>query len=190
MSFFSSEIKQTPGSSGYINAVSDWAKNLNPTLDFAGRQAKKGLKALGSGNYDSNETLSGYFAPIRDMYATSQREGERNAQMGVGAKWGADNPGVAQRVTQLNEERSREAEGQAMSRMIPGLQETLGNQFNASANRRTQEEGLQLGGLTSAMDAWLRSFYQKPSTFSQIMGPLAQGAAGAGSVLTGMNGGH
>lgn len=182
MGFFTSEQKQTPGAPGYIGAVSDWAKNLNTGLDFGGRSAKKGLKALRRGEYDSDPALSGYFAPIRDMYATSVREGERASQMGVGAKWGADNPVLSQRVTQLNEERAREGEGQAMTRMIPELYDSMSNQFGQAKQRQLQSEGLQLSGLSEAMRAWLSSFYNKPSTFSQIAGPLSQAAGGAAAV--------
>lgn len=182
MSFWGSEQKQIPGASGYIDAISNWAKGINPKLGPAGRIAKRGLQALDSGEYDSDPTVSSYFAPIRDMYATSVREGERNAQMGVGAKWGADNPVLSRRVGQLNEERARESEGQAMTRMIPALHESFANTFAQAKQGRMQEQGLQLSGLSDAMRGWLGSFYTKPSTFSQISEPFSQLAGGAASV--------
>lgn len=174
------------GAQPYVDAISNWAGGLNPSLGIAGKTAKRGLKALESGNYDTNPMLSGYFAPIRDMYATSQREGERNAQMGVGAKFGQDNPVLAQRITQLNEERSREGEGQAMTRMIPELYGQMSNTFeNAKAGYQRGEQ-MQGQGYQAALDAYLRQFYQKQHT--GILPAIAQLAQGAGSMMTGFGG--
>lgn len=149
------------------------------------------MKAWDAGNYDSDPALSSEFAPIRDMYATSIREGERAGQMGVGAKWGADNPALAQRVTQLNEERARESEGQAMTRMIPALQAQTAQQFGDSANRRTQEEALQLQGLSEAMKGWIASFYnqQKGGIIPALAGAAKAAAGVAGMGAGGASGG-
>jgi hypothetical protein len=171
------------GAQPYVDAINNWAQGLNPSLGVAGKTAKRGLRALESGDYDKNPALSGYFAPIRDMYATSVREGSRNASMGVGAKWGQDNPVLAQRVSQLNEERAREGEGQAMTRMIPELYNSFSNTFENARSGYRAEEAMQGQGLQSALQAYLSQFYNKQH--GGILPAIAQMAQGAGSMMGG-----
>jgi hypothetical protein len=181
--FGGSTQEKTPGAQPFIDAINTWAGGINTSLGKAGKTAKRGLSALSEGNYDSDPNLSGYFAPIRDLYATSQREGERNAQMGVGAKWGSDNPVLAQRITQLNEERSREGAGQAMTRMIPELQGQLSNTYENARSGQRQAQGMQGQGFQAALQAWLSQFYQKQH--GGIIPAISGLAQGAGSMMGG-----
>jgi hypothetical protein len=177
--------KRTPGTEGFISNIQDWAKNIGTTLSPVGRQAKRGLKAFKSGDYDSNPALSGYFAPIRDAYATSVREGERSATMGVGAKFGQDNPIVAQRISQLNEERAREGEGQALTRAVPALYQTMSDTFHQDAAQRDSRTAMQGQGLMAALQGYLSSFYQKQQ--GGLLPALSQAAQGAGALAAGFS---
>lgn len=185
--FGGSETKSYGGVGERADAIGDYANSINPNnTGFAAKQAKKGLRALGEGNYDSDPTLSGYFAPIRDAYSTSVREGERDAGMGVGAKFGADNPVLAQRVQQLNEERARDAEGSAMSSMIPGLHASLSNTYQQGQQNKIAQQGIKLDALNSALKGWLSQFYQHQE--GGIIPAISGLAQGAGSMMMGFGG--
>lgn len=185
--FGGSEQRQTPGVTPFIDAIRNWTSGISTGIGKAGKGAKRGLAALEEGNYDSDPTLSGYFAPVRDAYATSVREGERSGAMGVGAKFGSDNPVLAQRINSLNESRSAEFEGRTLAGMVPALHQSFSNTLeNARAGRR-QSQGLQLSGLQSALQGWLSSFYQKQ--IGGLIPALSQAAGAAGSLAGGFGGG-
>ncbi len=179
--FGGTQSREHAGANPYIDAISNFAGSINPNnTGYAAKGAKRGLKALESGEYDSNPALSGYFAPIRDAYATSVREGGREAAMGVGAKWGADNPVLAQRVSQLNEERARESEGQALTRMVPDLYNSFSNTYQQGQQNKIALTGMKGNALNDALKAYLAKFYQTES--KGIIPGLAQAAGGAASM--------
>ena len=185
--FGGTEEHERKGADPYVDAISNFAGSINPNnTGFAAKQAKKGLRALGEGDYDSNPTLSGYFAPIRDAYATSVREGSREAGMGVGAKFGEGNPVLAQRIQQLNEERARDAEGSAMSSMIPGLHSSLSNTYQQGQQNKVAMTGLKSNALQDALQAYLSKFYQTQT--SGLIPALSGLAQGAGSMAMGFGG--
>jgi len=185
--FGGTETKTYGGVGERADKIGEYADSINPNnTGYAAKSAKRGLKALDRGEYDSDPTLSGYFAPIRDAYATSVREGSREAGMGVGAKFGADNPILAQRVQQLNEERARDSEGQAMSSMIPQLHASFSNTYQQGQQNKIAQQGLKLDALSQSLKGWLSQFYQQQQ--GGLIPALSGLAQGAGSMALGFGG--
>src|SRR6185295_8793201 len=97
--------------------------------------------------------------------------------MGVGAKFGEGNPVLAQRIQQLNEERARDAEGSAMSSMIPALHSSLSNTYQQGQQNKIAMTGLKSNALQDALQAYLSKFYQtQTSGLIPALSGLAQGA--------------
>lgn len=175
---------QIKGTSPYISAIQDFAGSIDTGPDKPTRQARKAISAFNEGNYDSNPRVSAFFAPIRDLYATSQREGARQASLGVGAKFGQDNPVLAQRIQTLNEERARDSAGQAMSSAIPAIHAQLYNEYGAGADRSARAQAMKGDALRTALEGYLNSWRQKstPGIISALSG-AAQGAASMGAAF-------
>lgn len=155
-------------------------------LGLAGRMAKRGLRDFASGNYDTG-IIGTMLNPIRDAYAVSQREMDRNAHMGANAFQQGAQPALMASIANTARLQNTEGLGMAMSSAVPQAYSALVNQYQGALN---DKRNLQLGAYQSAMQGRLGSgqFTFKPGfwdRFSQVLGAVGQATQGVGSLATG-----
>lgn len=201
MGIFSSKPKwvANPQAQGVGQQYKEWGEGQG--LGMAGRIAKGGLKQFanggGAGGYDTG-IVGNLLAPIRDAYATQQRDSARQYGMGGLGLMGGQNPNQIARLQQLAQDKIGEQQGHAYAEAVPGIFGQLSNTFQNAQQDRRQAELAGMGGQLQAasMGQWYQdpSFMQKlgmiGSVASQFASPfLAGGLGGVASSGGGMGGG-
>lgn len=126
-----------PGDSALEGDISQ-LNNWNQGLGKAGKIAKQGLAGFASGNYD-NGVFGSMLNPIRDQYATSQREMDREATMGGNALGGAGTSKPLMDALELNARNTNtQNEGLALGQAVPALYGQLSGTFQNALNAKNQ----------------------------------------------------
>ena len=122
--------------------------NYNPGLGQAGKIARKGLMGFAAGNYDSG-VFGSMLNPIRDQFATSQREMDRNAAMGGNAFMVGSQPGLMAGLQNDARLANTQNMGLALGQAVPGLYSALSNQYQSAKNAADQGA---IGSMSAAMN--------------------------------------
>jgi len=173
--FGGTETKQVEGIDPFISDLRGLADNAS--LGIAGKTAKRSLKAIGRGEYDSDPALAGFINPVRQFYNNAIEDNEREANMGANAMFGSFQPALSRRITELQNSRTRDAAGTQIAGMIPQIYSAASNTFQ---NAKNSKDNLKLSSLSAAVQSFLNSFRQE-----QVGGiiPALSGMASAASGL-------
>lgn len=181
------EWMPSPGA-GLKQQFLDYGNQAN--LGKAGKTAKNALSALGKGDYDSNETISNYLAPIRDQFSTMMRDSDRSYGMGALGLAGGVQPALMARLKGLNEDQIGENMGRSMSAAIPGMYSSFSNTFQNALNSKRGQEEFGLGGALNAANSgqmvYKKGFWDR---FTDLLGAGAGIAKGAAGMFAGGAGG-
>lgn len=166
-------FKENPNARAGYQALEGFAGSQG--LGIAGRQAKRMLR---EGDY------SMFLNPIKDSYATSQREGEREATMGGNAFQQGAQPALMAGLQSEARLRNQEGLGMALSSAMPQAFQTLSGVFQNAKNEKDQTS---LSALQGAMQGRLGSgqFVNQPGfwdRFTQVLGAAGGMASGLGSM--------
>jgi hypothetical protein len=181
--FGGTETKTMPGDP----TLEDWQNkmfNFDPGLGFAGKQAKKTLRALNSGEDVSS---LGYFNSIAQRHASNRRDiGDSYGYGGNAllASSGGEQANILNRMRDTALQRDREAQGNETVDALANLRDSATNTFE---NARQTRLNSSLSGMNSALGnrlGYWQNRYRQVQT-PGILGTLAGLAQGAGSFMTG-----
>lgn len=173
--FGGTTTKRHEGADPYIKNVADYGANAD--IGYAAHRGKKMMKALDRGQYDSDPITSAAFAPIRDSYAASMDEADRDAGMGMGALQSGPQTALSRRISEIYRTKARDSMGQQEAAMLPALYNQASGAYQTGLN---QQEGVQQHALDSALNGYLGSFYQENH------GGIVPALAGAGGAAAGL----
>ena len=159
--------------------------NYDPGLGYAGKQAKKTLGALSSGQDVSG---LGYFSSIAQRHSSNRRDIGDNYLYGGNALLagaGGENANILNRMRDTALARDYERQGNEMVDATANLRDSATNTFeNARQSRINAELNAKNAAMGNRLGYWSNRYrqVQEPGLFNT----LANMAQGAGSFMTGM----